>query len=124
MAGDEHPLPDVELALGQFLRLAEQIGIGDVLLNDLVLILLPVFELIPHVLRVDTVIPDCPDDGDACASGASDGLYDPQRSFVVVGGVVLGEGLMVVQYEHEKAVINAIVIDAEVLVFVIVEVKQ
>lgn len=70
-------MPNIKLALGQLLRLAEQIRIRNVFLNDLVLIFLPVFELIPHVLWIYAVLPHRFDDRDACASGAGNGLDDP-----------------------------------------------
>ena len=116
-------MPDVKLAFGELLRLGEEIRIGNVFLNDLILIFLPVFELVPHVLWICTVLSHRFDDGDTCASGAGNGLDDPQRSIIIIESIVFSEYLMVMQDQHEKAVINAIVIDAKVLMPVIVKVE-
>lgn len=50
--GDEDPLSNIKFLPCKLWRVLENVGVGDVPLDDLVLILLPIFELAPHVVGV------------------------------------------------------------------------
>jgi hypothetical protein len=89
-------LPNIEFLACKLWRVLEDVRIGYVSLDDLVLILLPVLELAPHVIGIKAEFFGRSNEGDTCPSGGGDGLDDPEGSgSLVVGLVELGEEFMV-----------------------------
>jgi hypothetical protein len=68
MTCHEDPLPDIELPLRKFLRLLQDVRIGYISLDNFVLVLLAVFEFVPHVLWIDAVLTQSFDDRNASSS--------------------------------------------------------
>jgi hypothetical protein len=106
--GDQHPLPDVKLLSCKFMRLLEDIGIADISLDDLVFVLFPVFELAPHVVRIDAEFPKSLDEGDAGAAGTGDGLDDPEGTRLVVGFVQFREEFVIMEYQDQQPIVDII----------------
>ncbi len=101
----------------------ENVRIGNIPLNNFILILFPVFELAPHILRIDAKLPRCLHQADASSPRARSRLDYPQR-FPLIGLVEESEELMKAKNERKQSVVNSLIINNEILWSVSVEVGE